>query len=274
MISVCILGGNGTIGRALRSFLIQDPEICVSTLAISDYLLGRHHFDVVYYCIGVTSDFQTIPFRTMEAHVELLSRVLETNRFNTLVYLSSTRVYKNSMHTQEESFLTINPHEIDSIYNISKLAGESLCMLTQNDRIRIVRLSNVVGGTPNENSFLGFLRKSLQQGSFQLNSSLKSERDFVDIEQILFCLKEIGLKSTHKVYNVASGFNLRTEEIIEAVFKSFSFSYKVQSNENVLHTFPIIDISRISGEFNIRHYEKEDIIRIILSSMNGFDHAN
>ncbi len=274
MISVCILGGSGNIGKALHRFLKRDPEIQISSLSISDYLTSHHNFDVIYYCIGMTSDFQKLPFRTVEAHIEHLSKVLKTKRFGTLVYLSSTRIYKNSFDTREETQLSINPIEGDSIYNISKLVGESLCLLTQKERARIVRISNVVGGTLNDNSFLGFLGNSLMTGVFELNSSLKSEKDFVDIERVTYCLKAVGLNSKHRVYNIGSGFNLRTEEIIDAIASQYSYPFKVHSNENVIHSFPTLDISKISSEFGVKHYQKADIIQIILASMNGFLHEN
>lgn len=274
MTSVCVLGGSGTIGKALASFLRSDPSIEVISLSISDYFSSIRNFDVIYYCIGMTSDFRSLPFRTVEAHIEILSKVLQKNRFGVLVYLSSARVYKDSSDTNEELPLLINPNDSDSIYNISKLAGESLCLLADYKRTRVARISNVVSRSHNQNSFLGFLSNSLKTGSFVLSSSLKSEKDYVDIDQVTFCLREIGFRSVQKIYNIGSGFNIKTEEIIDALAHHFPTTLKVHSNEAEMHNFPIIDISRISSEFGVRPKDKTDIIQLILASMNGFDYGN
>ncbi len=46
-----------------------------------------------FYCIGLTADFRSRPFETIEAHCGLLKEVLSGSRFSSFVYLSSTRVY-------------------------------------------------------------------------------------------------------------------------------------------------------------------------------------
>ena len=51
------------------------------------------HLGHVIYAIGLTANFRSRPYETVEAHVGLLSRLLQTSCFDSWLYLSSTRVY-------------------------------------------------------------------------------------------------------------------------------------------------------------------------------------
>ena len=53
------------------------------------------------YAIGVTADFRTRPFETMEAHVSVLCEILRDARLDSLTYLSSTRLYGGAASTGE-----------------------------------------------------------------------------------------------------------------------------------------------------------------------------
>jgi nucleoside-diphosphate-sugar epimerase len=274
MISVCILGGNGSIGRALKVHLADDPDLKITTPSVSDYFAKPAHHDLVYYCIGMTSDFREFPFRTIEAHVEILSKVLESGNFGRLVYLSSTRLYKYASNTVEGSQISINPADSDSVYDISKLAGESLCLLTNPSKVRIVRISNVVAKTLNPNTFLGFLASSINQERLVLTSSLKSAKDFVDLELLLSCLKKVGFDSKESIYNVASGYNLRFGDIIQELKAHFNPRIEIISDESRVDAFPEINISRITSEFDIDLINAPTMIQKILAATKEFNDGN
>ena len=40
------------------------------------------------------------------------------------------------------------------LYNISKLMGEALCLASHSQKVRIARISNVIGNRKNHNDFL------------------------------------------------------------------------------------------------------------------------
>lgn len=274
MITVCILGGNGNIGRALRGFLETDTHLEISSPTIEQFFTGKVHYDLVFYCIGMTSDFRKLPYRTVEAHLEILSKVLRTARFERLVYLSSTRIYKHSSSTVEDSLINVDPSEVDSIYNLSKLTGESLCLLTFPEKTRIARISNVVTKHFNPNTFIGYLAHSQAQEKIHLTSSLNSEKDYVDIETVVHCLHSIGLYSKEKIYNVASGYNLKSIEIVEAMKSEFGVNYHLTSDETRIDSFPVIDISRISKEFDFNIPENSTMIQKIVHSMKELNDDN
>src|SRR5690349_9863815 len=120
-----ILGGQGFIGSRLTSWLRQrGHEVFVPRR--DERLVGKQ-LGLAVYAIGVTSDFRQRPFDTVAAHVCRLNEVLRECDFESLTYLSSTRVYHGLQGIADEnSRLTVDPQRPDELYNISKLAGESL----------------------------------------------------------------------------------------------------------------------------------------------------
>ena len=80
------------------------------------------------FAIGLTADFRSRPLDTMDAHVSALAEVLRCGRFDSLTYLSSTRVYAGLPRGCGNATLVVNPSDASDLYNLSKLAGEALCL--------------------------------------------------------------------------------------------------------------------------------------------------
>ena len=87
-----VIGAFGFIGRHLSRHLQRQGfdvhEASRDERSWPDGSLGH-----VFYCAGLTADFAQRPHDTVDAHVALLDRVLRQQRFASLVYLSSTRLY-------------------------------------------------------------------------------------------------------------------------------------------------------------------------------------
>jgi hypothetical protein len=94
----------------------------------------------VIYAIGRTADFRGRPHDTVEAHVGLRSQLLRDGRFDSLLDLSSTRVYQGMPQGNEGADLIVNPNSPDDLYNLSKLLGESLCLNDTRQMVRVARL--------------------------------------------------------------------------------------------------------------------------------------
>lgn len=243
-----ILGGTGQIGRALAAYLrsagehVHVPDR--TSAEIYDQPLGH-----VIYAIGVTADFRSRPIDTMQAHVCVLSRVLREAQFDSLLYLSSTRVYSGSDLATEGSTISVNPCHPSDLYNISKLAGESLCLHSGRPKVRVARLSNVVGGddaaSPN---FLPSLVREARAGLIRLHSSLESSKDYVHIDDVSALLTAIVRDGTHPVYNVASGRPLAHKEIVERLQQLYACRVEVDADAP-FQRFPPISIERAMNEF-------------------------
>lgn len=257
-----ILGSRGFIGSHLISFLEQEGVECVAPA--KDERLNDGNLGHVVYCIGLTSDFRTRAFDTVESHVCVLSDILKSCRYDSFLYLSSARVYKNAQSTKEETALTVSPHSPDDMYNISKIMGESLCLTIDNPSVRVARISNVIGLNASRNNFVdALIAEALENHKILLQTSLESEKDYIAIESVVDLLPRIAQNGCSRIYNVASGINMRHESIVNIIAELISCNVEVQKSAPSI-IFPSIDVSRISDEFHVLPCDiKKSIERII-----------
>ena len=77
--------------------------------------------------------------------------------FESFLFLSSTRVYARADATQEDAPLPCVPADPSDLYNLTKLAGEAICLADPRQSVRVVRLSNVYGDAMPNDTLLGQL---------------------------------------------------------------------------------------------------------------------
>ena len=241
-----VLGSTGFIGNQLANHLKRNGHEVFTPLRDDSSILTKD-LGHVFYCIGLTANFRHQPFATINAHVCLLTRLLEHGKFDSLVYLSSTRVYDGSIATNEETSLHISPFNPEHIYNISKIMGESIC-LTSGRNTKIARLSNVYGVVMPKQVFLAcVLKEAIQNKKVNFLTSKNSVKDYVSISDVIDWLINITLYGKHKIYNVASGHNTSNLDIsllLEKKGISTEFSF-----DALEWSFSIIDTKRIENEF-------------------------
>jgi nucleoside-diphosphate-sugar epimerase len=247
-----VLGGRGFVGSRLVEHLrAQGAEVWVpdrEDTGLWDRALGH-----VVYCIGLTGDFRQRPFEAMEAHVGVLSRVLQRSRFDTLTYLSSTRVYMGSVRTDEDAPLCVQPSDPSDLYNLSKLAGEALCHASERPYVRVVRLSNVVGPgmDPTSGNFVATLMAEAHRGEIVLRSHPDSEKDYVHIDDVSEWLPLVAEHGRYRVYNLASGRSLTHRQW--AVWCAARLGCTWSALEDApLQKLQPIDVERIKGEFQVK----------------------
>lgn len=216
-----VLGGGGFIGSNLVRYLA--PRATRVDAPRRDEPLKPGNLGHVIYCIGLTADFRERPVATMQAHVAKAAEILRTARFESFLYLSSTRVYGGAKSTAETSPVEVDPTAPDQLYNISKLAGEALCLALPNPRVRVARLSNVFGpGMGGKSgaagSFLAsVLHDAVEKRFVEFQTSLASAKDYISVADVVRALERIALAGEERLYNVASGRNVTHKEIAEAL---------------------------------------------------------
>lgn len=247
-----ILGAAGFIGsqlaEALRNTAGADVYAPLRQEGVDflDEVLERE-LGHVFYCIGLTANFRSRPFDTVDAHVCILRRVLERGRFESLTYLSSTRVYEGAATTHESAILQISPENTGHLYNLSKLMGESLC-LSCGHKVRVARLSNVIGrAMPQQNFISQVLKEASDTGRLQFLTAPGSEKDYVSVSDVVRWLPQIALHGEHSIYNVASGKNTSNSDIAALLErKGVAVSFAAEAPQ---WSFPAIDNSRLVQEF-------------------------
>lgn len=214
-----------------------------------DERLDGQELGHLIYSIGLTSDFRQRPHDTVTAHVTKLQEVLTRTQFESLVYLSSTRVYARCTAAVVSEDLPIPAVSTDfsDLYNLSKLMGESIA-LTHGPKIKIARLSNVIGADFQSDNFLiSVVRDCVEHGCVKLRTSLASAKDFIAVEDVADVLLRLGVEGTQPIYNVASGRQTTNEQIVSEMVRLTGATISVAEGSPTV-SFPQIDVSRLASE--------------------------
>jgi nucleoside-diphosphate-sugar epimerase len=251
-----VLGSEGFIGRSLVSFLsAKKYEVLTPKISECNSDLDWGH---VIYCIGLTGNYREHPHKTIEAHVSLLSEFINRCKFESFIYLSSTRVYLHNSTTSVSETISVMPTEREELYNLSKLLGESLCINT--NKCKVVRLSNVVGAGMSPHLFVGQLIREALTGKIKLRSHFKSVKDYISISDVVRLLSNISILGQKKIYNVASGYQKSHHEIYQMINCHLPCELIHDVNAPMV-TFPCIDISSIKDEFDFTPSDIDEDIK-------------
>ncbi|NKB20133.1 MAG: NAD-dependent epimerase/dehydratase family protein [Alphaproteobacteria bacterium] len=243
-----IFGATGFIGSALANRLKAEGH-CVQTPA-RDTPIESKPMGHIIYAIGLTADFRTRPFETIDAHIGRLQEILSSATFDSFLYLSSTRVYARASDGQEDTSIPTDTSDPSDLYNLSKLTGESLC-LNCGPATRIARLSNVFGAAMMETpSFLSsVIGEALAQNHITLHSNPASAKDYVAIDDVITALIHIALNGSDRIYNVGSGANVTHGEILDRIAALTGATWSVDEKANAIE-FPVISTQKLSESVN------------------------
>lgn len=215
-----IIGGQGYIGRALAIHLQAGGWRCHVAPRHQSWPRRGEALGTIFYCAGLTGDFYARPQDTVEAHVGLLARVLQSDRWDSLVYLSSTRLYDDlppGAVATESMRLSVSPLQPRHLFDLTKLAGESVCMAMGQGRARVARLASVYGSVEDAQGFLPALVRQVRAAApgsvIPVDSSADGERDYVYLPDVLGALESIASRGTQPIYNVAMGGNTRNASL-------------------------------------------------------------
>jgi len=244
-----VLGANGFIGSKLVEYLQKKDFKCFTPDVRNENILEKSLGNVIY-SIGV-SDFKERPFDAVNAHVSVLKKLLEKGTFDSLLYISSGRLYYNGTSSEEEEDIIINTSHLNDLYNISKAMGEAMCIASKKKNIKIVRPSNVTGNNISSKLFIpSILRDAVDNNKIVLHSTLDSEKDYVYIDDVVSLLPKILLDGKEKIYNIGYGKNTTNKEIVEEI--SRHTNCKIDTVDPSRFSFPQISIKRIQNEFNFK----------------------
>jgi nucleoside-diphosphate-sugar epimerase len=246
---VCVLGGAGFVGSALVREARSRGIECL-TPSREEITRLKKPLGHVVYAIGLTADFRTRPLDTVEAHICVLRSLLAEADFASLTYLSSTRVYAGNTDTSERADLRVNPHNPSDLYNLSKLAGESLCLHSGRQGIKIARLSNVIGPGQGSDNFVGqLLQEAMAHGHAVMQTAPGARKDYISLDDAAALLLDIARGNHIGVFNVASGEATTGQRIADLIHQVLGLT--VQTNPKAPNwDFQPIDTTRVQRDFS------------------------
>jgi nucleoside-diphosphate-sugar epimerase len=220
-----VVGAAGFVGRRLVERLTAEGE-APWTPAKGDPELTARDLGVVYYCAGLTADYDARPFDTVDAHAGLAAEILRAGRFERIVYLSSTRLYDGlpKGDVDEAEPLVFEPTDPRRVYDLSKALGENLVMTRAEGRGRVARLANVYDWQDEAPGFLSeWLIRARAERQIALQSSPFMARDYIHLDDVVSALIALARSDAPQIVNVASG-ELRTNGEIAEVFEASGWS--------------------------------------------------
>ncbi|HEY5606918.1 MAG TPA: SDR family oxidoreductase [Alphaproteobacteria bacterium] len=241
-----VLGATGFIGTHVARRLRRDGHDVRAPAR--DEPIGPRPLGHALYCIGLTADYARRPYDTVDAHVGVLNRILREGQFESLVYLSSTRLYDSAGGAgREDADLALNPNNPRHLYDLSKALGESLCIA--NGRARIARLACVYSDAMETGDFLPQLvRRALRERHIALDAPANGERDYIHVDDVCAVVIDIALRGRRPIYNVASGVNVANSALCTLVGALTGALITPAATKPGL-AFARIDISAIAADF-------------------------
>jgi nucleoside-diphosphate-sugar epimerase len=243
-----VVGASGFIGAALASRLqAEGQEVYRPARGTAD--LFTQPLGHVVYAAGVTADFRTRPFDTLRANTALLADMLERSDFDSLLYLSSARLYRHADSSHEDAAIHVRSFDSEDLYDLTKLTAEALCHASGRSGARVVRLTNVVGADFASTNFLGdILRSACDGGEISLRTALDSTKDYVMLDDVVDLLPQIALSGRHVCYNLGAGRNLTHADIVQTIAARTGARWRVADGAPTAASQPI-DIGRLRAEF-------------------------
>ena len=267
-----IFGSSGFFGTNLYKVLKERKEK-IFIPKKNKYLFNKNLGNIIY-CIGTSESIKN-PKNALIANLEILSKILTNNKFQTFTYLSSIRVYSKSSKTKETDKITFNHNEKGVYFKSLKLAAESLCLQMNNPKIKIIRLANVFGHYFSNQIYLlpTLLRQSITKRKISIIINKNSKKNYLNVNDAINVILKIINKSKHQIYNVASDKQISIGQISEKI-KKFTNCKVLYKNSNIIVNEPKINIQRIKKEFNFKpkiKFEKE--IQKIIGNYKKFKNA-
>ncbi len=242
-----VFGAAGFLGSILTRKL-QAEGAQVRAVTRDDWPAPGARLGHAIYAIGVTGDFRTRAHAAMEAHVGALSRALTGYAFDSFTYMSSTRLYRCAEGaTNEEARFALSPRDGDKLYDISKMAGEALCLVAPRQRTHIVRMSNAYApGDASPNFLPSVLREAAATGRVTIRQSPRSRKDYVAVDDAADAIIAVARRGEADIYNVASG-SLVTHAEIAAELERIAGWRVAFADGGPDDIQPALDVSRLAA---------------------------
>lgn len=256
---ITIFGNSGFIGTNLKNFCYQKNFKIF--LPKKNQFKFKKNLGHIIYCIG-TGEARKRPLKAVKANYEILKDIIENNRFKSLTYLSTTRVYLHNKNTSENEKIIHDLSDNSILFSLIKLSAEQLCLNNKNKNIRVIRLTNTYGNNFTKQLYLlpALIRGAKKNKKINITINKNSLKNYLHIEEALPIILDIAFKGKNRLYNLAGTKRFRFIDIAKKIQKRIK-SKIVFSNQNIILNDPKINIDRVKKEF--KFHPKRNLLRDI-----------
>jgi len=249
-----IFGSKGFIGSEIQKYLLTNKKKIF--LPKKNQYNFKKNLGNVIYCVG-SDDWKKHPKKGFESNLGHLKNILFKSKYKSFLFMSTSRVYVNNLKssTREENSIKVNSLNLNDYYNLLKLTSEAICLNNKNKNVKVVRLSNVLGNNFKSPLVLpSLIRDAIKTKKITLLINKNSTKDYIGIEDVIKLIFKIKSKGKEKLYNVASGKNIKLIEIVKIIKKQIKCKVILKNQSKKIEE-PSININRIKKEFNFKPTE-------------------
>ena len=262
--SFTVVGSSGFVGKNLTKYLQHKKQKVFCPSKEASELYSKKH-DVIIVCAGF-GDCAKDPFKVVDANLNLIQRLIDKCDFRRMIVLSSTRVYMGASSSNECEDLIVQRGDSRALFNLTKLAAEQLCFLSNKD-IVVVRPSNIFGDAFSSNLFLpSIVRDGLTNGEVNMFVDKSYSKDYISVNDLCDALYQLSIKETlkYQLYNIASGVNTSAGKIAEVL--QDNLGCKINWLGSSGDVFPVTQIDRLQEEMNFVPVQVEEELKGMITS--------
>jgi len=263
-----VIGAQGFVGRRLSARLTKAGWELYAP-AKGDPGVFSRDLGTVFYCAGLTADYDSRPFDTVEAHASLVSELARAGRFERLIYASSTRLYDGlSVATVDETAaLVFEPGDPRRTYDLSKALGENLTLTRTGGRGAVARLANIYDWEEGAPGFLSdWLIRARKPGDLRLESSPHIARDYIHLDDAVGGLMAMAAGPAPGIVNVASG-ELVSNGAIAEVFRAAGLKVSFSGDANPAPP-PRTEVAKLAA-LGVRPRPVKDVVAAYLEGLKA-----
>jgi nucleoside-diphosphate-sugar epimerase len=244
-----IFGHTGFIGEEIAYHLKKTKNEVF--LPKRNQIIFKRNLGDIIYCVG-SDDWKSNKKKGYESNFGHLQKIIFLNKFKSIIFLSTTRLYINSkFDTSENTYIKSHSDNENNYYNILKLMSETL-LLNFHKNTKIIRLSNVFGFNYRSPLVLPTLIKdAIKESKLNITININSTKDYISIKDVISLILKIKKKSKYRIYNVASGKNLKLKDLANIIKKETGCKIILKSQKKIIKE-PKININRIKKEFKFQ----------------------
>ncbi|MBL4589169.1 MAG: SDR family oxidoreductase, partial [Alphaproteobacteria bacterium] len=193
---------------------------------------------------------------TQEEDIDLkLANKIKDRKHIHYIMISSRAVYGDAEDLQE----TNQPQPTNNYGQSKLLIEKSLTQLLGEDRLTILRCSNVFGEDAGEHTFIGKALSDLKKyKKIVFHMSKETKKDFVPVKEVCRVIKKMAQRKLAGVYNVGLGVSTKCGDIAEWLILGYGQGSLEVCDNTVKGQF-FMDTSKVNKELNLNK-RSDDVI--------------